>query len=98
MCAPDVLNLVCEATSVSDPASLLPPAGWYPDPGGERQWRAWTGREWADATAPFGDQAPSPARHLEAIHAHETLLHYGIAVYYAGIGLVINAYHFRPEV
>ncbi|HUD69328.1 MAG TPA: DUF2510 domain-containing protein [Acidimicrobiales bacterium] len=35
-----------------------PPMGWYPDPGGTRQWRRWDGTTWSDATMPFGPPPP----------------------------------------
>jgi hypothetical protein len=46
--------------SVDDalPAPSTPPMGWYPDPGGDPQWRRWDGTTWSDATMPFGPPPP----------------------------------------
>jgi hypothetical protein len=74
---------------MSDDALSAPPSGWYPDPGGAREWRVWNGREWSDAKRPYGDE-PIPTQH--------SLCRYGVVAYFAGLGLLIDAYHHRPSV
>ena len=73
-----------------------PPPGWYPDPAGARQWRIWNGREWTDTTRPYGDAPPPLSKTLVAVRAHHALARYGVVSYFAGIGLMIDAYHHRP--
>jgi hypothetical protein len=38
--------------------AAAPPDGWYPDPGGEAQWRRWDGTSWGAATLPYGPPPP----------------------------------------
>ena len=73
-----------------------PPAGWYPDPAGQRQWRVWNGHSWADATKSFGDDPHSAAATVPAVRAHDALVRYGVMSYFAGAGLLIDAIHHRP--
>jgi hypothetical protein len=34
------------------------PEGWYPDPGGQSQWRRWEGTTWGTDTMPYGPPPP----------------------------------------
>jgi hypothetical protein len=75
-------------TSATSPA----PPGWYPDPGGERQWRVWTGTEWSDTTRPFSELArdarpPSTATYASA---PALLRRYGVVSLFAGLGLLVS--------
>ncbi|MDE3064376.1 MAG: hypothetical protein KGJ36_01745 [Acidobacteriota bacterium] len=68
------------------------PSGWYPDPGGERQWRVWTGREWSSATRPYGERA-TPGAAVESLHlvtAVHRLVRYGVVAVFAGLGLLVS--------
>lgn len=68
------------------------PSGWYPDPGGERQWRVWTGSTWSELTRPYADPVvkPSVITSLALIAALYRLVRYGIVAFFAGLGLVVN--------
>jgi hypothetical protein len=78
--------------------STIPP-GWYPDPGGARQWRVWTGSAWSELTRPYGP-AVAPAitsstpvaavSSLPLIDALNRLVRYGTLALFAGLGLVIS--------
>ncbi len=66
------------------------PPGWYPDPDGQRQWRAWNGRAWTELTRPFGEPrraAPS----LDTIGALGQLCTVGVVAFFAGLGLLVSA-------
>ncbi len=73
--------------------SSAPPPGWYPDPGGERQWRVWNGNAWSDLTRPYGEPVPKPAlvASLPLIQALHLLIRFGIVAVFAGLGLVVSA-------
>ena len=73
------------------PSNTIPP-GWYPDPGGARQWRVWTGTTWSELTRPYGEPvvATPVAVSLPLIDALHRLLRYGIVAFFAGLGLVVN--------
>ena len=73
-----------------------PPAGWYPDPSGQRQWRIWNGRSWSDATRTYGEEPHPRAATVPAVLALNSLIRYGVLCYFAGAGLVIDAVHHRP--
>jgi hypothetical protein len=77
--------------SIQSPSTI--PPGWYPDPGGVRQWRVWTGVMWSELTRPYGDrsQSPSIVGSLELIGALRRLTKYGIVATFAGLGLLVNA-------
>lgn len=68
------------------------PSGWYPDPGGERQWRAWTGTDWSELTRPYAAAVATPSivASLTLIAALHRLVRYGIVAFFAGLGLVVN--------
>ena len=68
------------------------PQGWYPDPGGERQWRVWTGEHWSELTRPYGEPAspPTVASSLPLLGALRRLVHYGVVAVFAGVGLVVS--------
>ena len=76
--------------SLTSPDS--PPPGWYPDPGGDRQWRVWSGARWSNLTRPYGEPvAPtSLATSLEAVRALHRLVRYGVVAVFAGLGLVVS--------
>ena len=69
-----------------------PPPGWYPDPSGMRQWRVWTGERWSELTRPYAE-ADSHSRlvdELPLIKALHRVVRYGVAGFYAGLGLVVG--------
>ena len=70
-------------TNATSPA----PPGWYPDPGGERQWRVWTGTEWSDTIRPY---AARPARVATYGSAPAYLRRYGVVSLFAGLGLLVS--------
>ncbi|MFI5036688.1 MAG: hypothetical protein ACHQFZ_10845 [Acidimicrobiales bacterium] len=75
------------------PSELGPvPPGWYPDPGGERQWRVWTGRDWSSMTRPYGDPAAATSlvETLGLVTAVHRLARYGVVALFAGLGLVVS--------
>jgi hypothetical protein len=73
------------------PSPTIPP-GWYPDPGGARQWRVWTGTTWSELTRPYGEPVVSTPvlASLPLIDALHRLLRYGIVAFFTGLGLVVN--------
>jgi len=73
------------------PTSTVPP-GWYPDPGGARQWRVWTGTSWSELTRPYGEPPvrTSIVTSLSLIEALHRLVRYGIVAFFSGLGLVVN--------
>lgn len=77
---------------VSSPASGPTPPGWYPDPGGERQWRVWTGRDWSKVTRPYGDPVTRSAlsESLGLVSAVQRLVRYGVVAVFAGLGLLVS--------
>ncbi len=83
---------MCEAGEVSSLASSPVPPGWYPDPGGDRQWRVWTGAQWSSVTRPYGELATprSLVADLPLIQALRRLLRFGIAGTYAGLGVLVS--------
>ena len=69
-----------------------PPAGWYPDPGGALEWRAWNGAAWSQLTIPY-DAPPNssdPVGALEFVGALHRLARYGVVAVFAGLGLVVS--------
>ena len=70
-------------TSATSPA----PPGWYPDPGGERQWRVWTGTEWSDTTRPYDAPRAATATYGSA---PAYLRRYGVVSLFAGLGLLVS--------
>ncbi len=70
-------------TSATSPA----PPGWYPDPGGERQWRVWTGTEWSDTTRSY-DARPVTVATYGSAPAY--LRRYGVVSLFAGLGLLVS--------
>lgn len=75
-------------TSATSPA----PPGWYPDPGGERQWRVWTGTEWSDTTRPYSERARGarPPSSTTYASAPALLRRYGVVSLFAGLGLLVS--------
>jgi hypothetical protein len=77
--------------SLTSPGSV--PRGWYPDPGGERQWRVWTGEQWSEMTRPYGEPAQpvtSLVESLPLLRALHRLARYGIVALFAGLGIVVS--------
>lgn len=75
-----------------DPTSPAP-AGWYPDPEGQRQWRVWTGTEWSTTTRPYGERTSEPDSARETVilvGSMQRLVRYGIVITFAGLGLVVG--------
>jgi hypothetical protein len=77
---------------VSSAAPSTAPSGWYPDPGGERQWRFWGGSGWSPETRPYAAAVvtPSIVASLTLIATLHRLVRYGIVALFAGLGLVVN--------
>ena len=82
---------LCEATNVSESSSIAIPPGWYPDPGGLRQWRVWTGTNWSDMTRPYGEpvapRSPPPLSLMLALRRVQSL---GIVGVVGGLGLLVS--------
>lgn len=76
----------------------VPPAGWYPDPAGSRQWRVWTGTQWSELTKPYGDAplAPSVAASLPLIQAVARTSTAGVVGVLGGLGLLVGALSHWP--
>ncbi len=76
--------------SLTSPGSA--PPGWYPDPGGQRQWRVWTGTLWSEMTRPYGEpiEPTSLVGSLPLINALHRLVRYGIVATFGGLGLVVS--------
>lgn len=91
-------SFLCEADAVSPESQHPIPPGWYPDPGGARQWRVWTGDHWSEVTRSFGDPVPpaSLASSLALIGALHRLVRYGIAAVFAGLGLLVGIHSHWP--
>jgi len=83
---------------VSEPAAAVP-AGWFPDPGGEPQWRWWDGREWTQyATAP---SSPGHRAVPDAVAAEQRVLpwaRWAVVVYALGAALACLSSLLYPDV
>jgi hypothetical protein len=68
------------------------PAGWYPDPAGDRQWRVWNGTTWTDVTRPYGEPADVTrfASNLELVQALRRVFNAGIIGVLGGLGLLVS--------
>ncbi len=72
------------------------PAGWYPDPSGERQWRVWNGSQWSHLTRPYGEPpATTPTNRLgleelATLDALRRLTQFGVLAYYTGFALLVS--------
>jgi hypothetical protein len=67
------------------------PPGWYPDPGGLRQWRVWTGTNWSDLTRPYGEPvAARPTPPLSLMLALRRVQNLGIVGVVGGLGLLVS--------
>lgn len=75
-------------SSASPPA----PPGWYPDPGGERQWRVWTGTQWSDTTRPYTTSSTSaaPTASAAASPVLSYVRRYGVLATFSGLGLLVG--------
>lgn len=75
-----------------------PPAGWYPDPSGARQWRVWTGADWSSATRPYGDPAPARALapSLSLVRALRRVVDLGVVGVLGGLALVVGVLDHLP--
>lgn len=84
--------MVWDNVVVSSPAPGPTPPGWYPDPGGDRQWRVWTGRDWSRVTRPYGEPATrsSLSESLGLVSAVQRLVRYGVVAVFAGLGLLVS--------
>ena len=74
----------------------LPPPGWYPDPSGGSQWRAWNGREWTNLTEPFGTPPTRDPLQLVTLGVLRRLRWSALPALYLGLGLLVGAYDTRP--
>lgn len=71
------------------------PAGWYPDPSGERQWRVWNGSDWTSVTRPYGEtvareNASFGVDELATLGSLRRLTQFGVLAYYAGFALLVS--------
>ena len=67
------------------------PPGWYPDPGGRRQWRVWTGTSWSDLTRTYGEPAaPRSSPPLSLTLALRRIRTFGIVGVVGGLGLLVS--------
>ncbi|MFY9782979.1 MAG: DUF2510 domain-containing protein [Acidimicrobiales bacterium] len=76
--------------SLSTPSAT--PAGWYPDPAGDRQWRVWTGTAWSDVTRPYGERV-EPSRlvgNIHLAHAMRRVFGAGVVGVLGGLGLLVS--------
>src|SRR5271156_4433898 len=81
-----------QASAVSLTSSSTVPPGWYPDPGGARQWRVWTGSTWSELTRPYGPATapaaapatPGVASSLALIDGLNRLVRYGTLALFTG--------------
>jgi hypothetical protein len=74
-------------SSASPPA----PPGWYPDPGGERQWRVWTGTQWSDTTRPYATGSTGAATRIAtAPPVLGYVRRYGVLATFSGLGLLVG--------
>lgn len=80
---------------MNDVTGLIP-AGWYPDPSGERQWRVWNGAQWSAVTRPYAERTGAPGsgsfgvHELDVLNTLRRLTQFGILAYYAGFGLLVS--------
>ncbi|MBU6514304.1 MAG: DUF2510 domain-containing protein [Acidobacteriota bacterium] len=80
---------------MSDVATQIP-AGWYPDPSGERQWRVWNGSQWSHLTRPYGEPpAATPTKRfgleeLATLDSLRRITQFGVLAYYTGFALLIS--------
>ncbi|MGC2485552.1 MAG: hypothetical protein WA359_04825 [Acidimicrobiales bacterium] len=76
---------------MSVPSTNVVPPGWYPDPGGLRQWRVWTGTDWSDLTRPYGDAVtPRPSPPHSLMLALRRVQSVGIIGVIGGLGLLVS--------
>jgi len=77
---------------MSSSTSAAGPPGWYPDPGGARQWRVWTGVDWSEVTRPYGDLivAAPLADNLTLVQALRRVLDAGIVGVLGGLALLVS--------
>lgn len=75
-----------------------PPAGWYPDPSGSRQWRVWTGAEWSTATRAYGDPARprTVSASLSLVRALRRVIDLGVVGILGGIALIVGVLDHLP--
>jgi hypothetical protein len=76
------------STSATNP---IPP-GWYPDPGGAREWRVWTGTAWSQVTRPYGEPVDTPrlATSFSLLLALRRVQNVGIVGVLGGLGLLVS--------
>ena len=72
-------------------SNAIPP-GWYPDPGGSREWRVWTGEEWSEVTRSYGDPARSSrfAGSFRLVQALRLVFTLGVVGVLGGLGLLVS--------
>jgi hypothetical protein len=75
------------------------PAGWYPDPSGEPQWRVWNGGAWTALTRPFGttpDRRPFTPADLELERTLRWYARLGLPAWFVGFVALVNALWYGP--
>lgn len=90
--------VVWDTGDVTVRAPGIVPPGWYPDPSGGRQWRAWNGAAWSGLTRPYATSSPTatPPSRSEA-RALDHLVRYGVGAFFAGLGLVVGVLAHWPH-
>ncbi len=73
------------------------PPGWYPDPSGGLQWRAWNGREWTGLTRAYGDVHELHAEDVVILGVLRRLRWSALPALYVGLGLLVGAMNERPS-
>ncbi len=83
--------------SIESAEQTAPPPGWYPDPSGEPQWRAWNGRAWTTLTQPYEVSSPIGPGEIVTLGVLRRLRWSGLPALYVGLALLIGAYDYRPS-
>lgn len=75
------------------------PAGWYPDPSGEPQWRVWNGAAWTALIRPFGatpHRRPYTPADLELARTLRWYARLGLPAWFLGFVALVNGLWYGP--